>query len=63
MAMYPISLYVKFVSWDISIDKTDAPVFIEFNTYNQNINIHQITNGPLLGKITNDNLEVGLKTY
>ncbi|TXE10429.1 hypothetical protein ES711_00515 [Gelidibacter salicanalis] len=62
-AMHPIVPYFKFVSWDIGIDKTDAPIFIEFNTYNQNIDIHQITNGPLFGKFTNEILELGLKTY
>ena len=63
MAMHPIVPYFKFVSWDIGIDKTDAPVFIEFNTYSQNIDIHQITNGPLFGKFTDEILELGLKSY
>ncbi len=62
-AMHPIVPYFKFVSWDIGLDKTDTPIFIEFNTYNQNIDMHQIANGPLFGKFTDEILELGLKTY
>lgn len=62
-AMHPIVPYFKFVSWDIGMDKDDMPIFIEFNTYNQNIDLHQITNGPLFGKFTDEILELALKTY
>lgn len=62
-AMHPIIPYFKFVSWDIGLDQSDAPIFIEFNTYNQNIDGHQITNGPLFGKFTDEILELSLKTY
>lgn len=60
-AMHLIVPYFKFVSWDIGMDKNDLPVFIEFNTYNQNTDGHQITNGPLFGKFTDEILEIGLK--
>ncbi len=62
-AMHPIVPYFKIVSWDIGIDKTDSPIFIEFNTYNQDIDMHQITNGPLFGKFIDEILELGLKTH
>ena len=62
-AMHPIVPYFKFVSWDIGIDKDNMPIFIEFNTYNQNIDLHQITNGPLFGKFSDEILELGLKSY
>jgi hypothetical protein len=62
-AMHPIVPYFKFVSWDIGLDNTDSPIFIEFNTYNQNIDMHQIANGPLFGKFTDEILELGLNPY
>ncbi len=46
--------YFKIVSWDIALDINDAPVFIEYNTYAQGIDIHQITNGPLFGKFQDE---------
>lgn len=62
-AMHPIIPYFKMVSWDIGMDKMDAPIFIEFNTYNQNIDLHQIANGPLFGTFADEILELGLKPY
>lgn len=59
--MHPIVPYFKIVSWDIGIDKENQPIFIEFNTYYQDIDLHQITNGPLFGEFTDEILELGLK--
>ena len=59
--MHPIVPYFKIVSWDIGIDKNDEPIFIEYNTYNQSTYFHQIVNGPLLGKFTDEILELALK--
>ncbi len=61
--MHPIVPYFKFVSWDIGLDNTDSPIFIEYNTYNQNIDIHQITNGPLFGKFSDEIIKLGLEAY
>lgn len=55
--------YFKLISWDIGIDVNDSPIFIEYNTYNQSFEIHQITNGPLFGKFTDEILEKGLEPY
>ena len=35
------------ISWDIAIDKEHQPTLIEFNTYQQGIQMHQMENGPL----------------
>ncbi|MBN4085111.1 hypothetical protein JYT89_02080, partial [Flavobacteriaceae bacterium AH-315-B10] len=51
--------YFRIVSWDIGIDDENDPVLIEYNTYRQGIGIHQLTNGPLFGKFTEELLEIG----
>lgn len=50
--------YFKIASWDIGIDENNLPVYIECNTYRQGIGIHQITNGPLLGKFEDEILSL-----
>lgn len=40
--------YFKLVSWDIAIDHNDKVTLIEFNTIYQDINGHQVINGPIL---------------
>ena len=51
--------YFKIISWDIAINNFNLPVFIEYNTYNQGLEI-QIPNGPLFGKFTDEILAKGL---
>ena len=51
--------YFKIVSWDIGLNKNDKPIFIEYNTYNQGIDI-QIANGPLFGDFADEILAIGL---
>ncbi len=43
---------VDLVSWDIAIDPSEQPVLIEFNLGDQEINFHQLANGPLFGEHT-----------
>ena len=52
--------YFKIVSWDIAINKKNLPVLIEYNTYNQGLEI-QIVNGPLFGEFTDEILAKGLE--
>lgn len=61
-AMHPKVPYFKFISWDIGIDKDDLPIFIEYNTYYQDVDLHQITNGPLFGEFTDEILKIALTT-
>jgi hypothetical protein len=60
--MHIIIPYFKIVSWDIGLNKNDMPIFIEYNTYNQGIDI-QVANGPLFGKFAEEILEIGLKKF
>jgi hypothetical protein len=43
---------VDMVSWDIAVDPQARPVLIEFNMGDQEINFHQLANGPLFGEHT-----------
>lgn len=52
--------YFKLVSWDIAINKKNEPVMIEYNTYNQGLEI-QIVSGPLFGEFTDEILTKGLE--
>lgn len=50
---FSIPDYFKLCSWDIGIDEFNEPVFIECNLFGQEINFHQVNNGPLFGDKTN----------
>ncbi len=52
--------YFKIVSWDIAINKKNLPVLIEYNTYNQGLEI-QIVTGPLFGKFADEILAKALE--
>lgn len=41
--------YFKLVSWDVMVNDKSEVKIIEFNTFGQGINLHQIANGPLFG--------------
>lgn len=62
-AMHKVVPYFKFISWDIGMDKNDAPLLVEYNTYYQSTELHQVTNGPLFGAFTDEILALGLKPY
>lgn len=47
-------MYFNMVSWDIGIDKNNNFKMIEFNVRAQEINFHQINNGPLFGIYTEE---------
>jgi len=49
--------YFKMVSWDIAINKDDKPVLIEYNTYNQGLEV-QIVTGPLFHEFTDEILKL-----
>lgn len=49
--------YFDMISWDIAIDKQGNFKMIEYNLKGQEINFHQINNGPLFGDYTNEILE------
>ncbi len=51
--------YFKLIAWDVAIDRNKEPVLIEYNTYRMGISSLQLANGPLLGKFTDELLELG----
>ena len=53
--------YFKIISWDIALNHNNLPVMVEYNTYNQGLEI-QIPNGPLFGEFTDEILAMGLNT-
>ncbi len=58
--MHPIVPYFKIISWDIALDASESPVLIEYNTYYQATELHQVTNGPLFGEFKDEILAAGL---
>ncbi len=42
----------KLISWDLSIGKDGEPILIEVNLTYGGISIHQMTNGPIFGEMT-----------
>lgn len=45
------SPYFRLISWDLAIDSTGEIVFIEYNISSQEVNFHQLNNGPVLSKL------------
>jgi hypothetical protein len=54
--------YFKIISWDIAINNNNLPIMVEYNTYNQGLDI-QIPSGPLFGEFTKEILAKGLEPY
>lgn len=53
--------YFKIVSWDIMVNENSEVKIIEYNTFGQGINGHQITNGPLFGDYFDEILKLSKK--
>lgn len=49
---HPIIAHFRLASWDIAIDEDWEAVLIEANMRNSGINLHQFSNGPLFGELT-----------
>ncbi len=50
--IHPIIAHFRLVSWDIAIDENGDAMLIEANMRNGGINLHQFSNGPLFGDLT-----------
>lgn len=59
-AMHVRIPYFKIVSWDIALNKKNKPVLIEYNTYNQGLEV-QIVTGPFFGRFTDEILAKALE--
>ena len=55
--LHPRFGHFRLISWDIAIDREYRPVLIEFNLTPQSIDLHQLTNGPLFGDLTEEMLK------
>ncbi len=53
--------HFRLVSWDIAIDNKGDIIIVEFNAMGQDINFHQICNGPLFGNYYKEILEITQK--
>lgn len=49
---HPVIGHFRLVSWDIAIDNEGDAVLIEANMRKGGINLHQFSNGPLFGELT-----------
>ncbi len=52
MKAHPVIGHFRLVSWDIAIDEVGDAVLIEANMRKGGINLHQFSNGPLFGDLT-----------
>lgn len=46
--------YFDLISWDIAVNVDGQPIIIELNVDGQEINYHQLNNGPLFGRFTEE---------
>ncbi len=49
--------HFRLISWDIAIDENEEPIIIEANLHFGEIDFHQLNNGPLFGKDTEEILK------
>ena len=49
---HPMIGHFRLVSWDIAVDENGEAVLIEANMRNGGINLHQFSNGPFFGDLT-----------
>ena len=54
---HPVISHFRLVSWDIAINDKGEPVLIEPNMRKGGINLHQFSNGPLFGDLTDRVME------
>ena len=46
--------HFRLVSWDVAVLENGEPVLIEANLYDGQLDLHQISNGPLFGDRTQE---------
>ena len=52
--LHKSSPFFKIISWDLAIDNMGDVVLIEYNINGQDINFHQLNNGPVLSPLLNE---------
>lgn len=53
--------HFKLISWDVVLDNNDSVKIIEFNAMGQELNFHQVLNGPIFEPVFSDIIELSLK--
>lgn len=56
-AMHARIAHFRLMSWDIAIAKDGSPILVEPNYWRGSIDLHQLSNGPLFGELTDEVLE------
>jgi Sugar-transfer associated ATP-grasp len=51
LTLHQIVPWFDLISWDVAIDERYRPIIIEFNVSDQELDFHQLNNGPLFGPI------------
>lgn len=46
--------FTRLVSWDLSVDESGEPVLIEVNLSYGGVDVHQLSNGPIFGDMTEE---------
>ena len=60
---HPLTPHFRLVSWDIAIDENEEAILIEPNMRKGGINLHQFSNGPLFGDLTDEVLNAVFSKY
>lgn len=55
--------YFRLISWDVAVGPDEDLHLVEFNTKYQEINFHQLNNGPLFGDLTEELLADFFQNY
>ena len=56
-SMHARLAHFRLMSWDIAIAKDGSPILVEPNYWRGSIDLHQLSNGPLFGELTEEVLE------
>jgi hypothetical protein len=51
---HPMVGHFRLISWDIAVDEDGDALLIEANMRNGGINLHQFSNGPMFGELTDE---------
>lgn len=50
--------YFRLISWDLAVEASGELVFVEYNIAGQDVNFHQLNNGPVLKILLEDSINI-----
>lgn len=56
--MHKKAPYFRLISWDLAVDDSGELVFVEYNVSGQDVNFHQLNNGPVLKVLLEDSIKI-----